>query len=351
MLRQLEHLTRPVPAAGPGACAIAVYADAADQHVVAADTGFEGVACVDDAARAVVLLIDVWDGTRLQPIRRWAESLLDFVLYMQREDGRFVNFIHDWTGVRNETGPTSFPGGGFWHARGVRALAKASVALVLGYERAEAGLEGGLAVVREARDVPPDIRAIHALTVIELLRAERMTHLRAELERWCDDIVSVRNGDVLLDNPDETEPHLWGHVQEGVLAEAGALLERPDLIAAARRSAIAYLAPLIESRFDLPTVQPYGVASALYSVDRLHAVTGDLRFARLAAEARAWFDGRNTAGAPVYDRDAGRVHDGIDEGVLNPHSGAESNIVGAQALVDDVIRDATRLRDPMARSA
>lgn len=349
MLQQLEWLTRRVAAAGPEATAIAVYADAADRTVPAADFGFEGVACVDDCARAVVLLLDVWAASGHEPLRSWAESLVEFILYMQQGDGRFVNFIWDWTGRRNETGPTSFPGGGFWHARGVRALSKATLAL--DHKRAARGLESGLAFIRAAREVPPDVRAIHALTVIELLRAGRMTHLRADLERWSEEIASVRAGDVLLDNRDETEPHLWGHVQEGVLAEAGALLGRADLVATARRSALAYLAPLIESGFDLPTVQPYGVASAVYSVDRLHALTGEPRFADLAAKARAWFDGRNTAGAPVYDRDAGRVHDGIDDGVLNPHSGAESNIVSAQALIDDVIRDAARHIGPMARSA
>jgi hypothetical protein len=53
----------------------------------------------------------------------------------------------------------------------------------------------------------------------------------------------------------------------------------------------------------------------------------------------------------VYDRDAGRVHDGIDEGVLNPHSGAESNIVGAQALFDDVVKAVPGLFTPASRSA
>jgi len=38
----------------------------------------------------------------------------------------------------------------------------------------------------------------------------------------------------------------------------------------------------------------------------------------------------------VYDRAAGRVADGVDSVELNPHSGAESNVVGAQALIDDV---------------
>jgi hypothetical protein len=56
--------------------------------------------------------------------------------------------------------------------------------------------------------------------------------------------------------------------------------------------------------------------------------------------ARAWFDGRNPARSAVYDREEGRVYDGIDEGLVNLHSGAESNVVGAQALLDQVIRTA-----------
>jgi hypothetical protein len=148
---------------------------------------------------------------------------------------------------------------------------------------------------------------------------------------------------VLLDNPDQTEPHLWAHIQEGVLAEAGALLERPDLVTVGRASALAYLAPIVEGGFDLPTVQPYGVASAVYSLEKLLTATGEPVFGDLAEKARAWFDGRNPAGRPVYDRGAGLVYDGIDRGVLNEHSGAESNIVGAQALLADVIATAPTL--------
>src|SRR6185437_2030045 len=82
----------------------------------------------------------------------------------------------------------------------------------------------------------------------------------------------------------------------------------------------------------------YGVASAIYAVERLRAVIGEPRFDALWLLARAWFDGRNPARSAVYDREEGRVYDGIDAGVLNVHSGAESNVVGAQALLDQVIR-------------
>ncbi len=341
MLRQLARLTVPIESAGERACAIAVYADAADRTFPAADRGFEGVACVDDASRALILLTDVWAGTRLPRMREWALGLLDFLLYMQLEDGRFVNFITDWSGQRNESGVTSFPGGNFWHARGVRALARATV--VLGEERARAGLERGIEHILAARDVPADIRSIHALMAADLLRAGAYPELRAELSRWCDEMAACRRDGVLFDNPDQIEPHLWGHQQEGVLADAGQILGRDDLIEVARQSALTYLGPRIDSGFDAATVQPYGVASAVYSIERLRAVTGEPRFDELWEMARSWFDGRNPARRAVYDRDEGRVYDGIDDDVLNVHSGAESNVVGGQALLDQVIRSAPRL--------
>ncbi|TMB61934.1 MAG: hypothetical protein E6I57_06100 [Chloroflexi bacterium] len=335
MLRQIARLTRPVEDAGPRATAIAVYADAADRVVPATDFGFEGVACVDDAARGAVLLCDLWAVTRVPIVRAWALGIADFLHYMQRQDGSFVNFVVDWRGHHNENGPTSYPGGSFWQARGTRALAK--LWMVLGDERAHDALLRAVPLIREATDVPPDVRAIHVHMANELLRVGAMSQLRADLERWCEEIVRLRRGRVLYDNPDQDAPHLWGHVQEGAIAEAGGLLDRPDFVSAARESAMAYLAPLVERGFDEPTVQPYGVASAIYSLTKLLEVTGDEVFADLVAKARDWFYGRNPARRQVYDRESGRVNDGIDDGLLNEHSGAESNIVAAQALIDDVV--------------
>src|SRR5436305_1845363 len=73
-----------------------------------------------------------------------------------------------------------------------------------------------------------------------------------------------------------------------------------------------------------------------------------------ARDAGGWFDGRRPAGRPGYDRAAGRVADGLDGTLLNPHSGAESNVVGAQALLDDVAAWLLRHPDacsPSARSS
>ena len=329
MLSQLVALTRPLAGAGPRACGIAIYADEHDATIAARESGEEGVACVDDASRALVLWCDLWERSHLPVAREWIDGLLAFCRCMLQPDGRFVNFVLDWDGTLNLAGVTSRPdGGAFWHARGARALAK--VYRVLGDQQARAEYERARAHF-EDREVGADVRAIQLLGALDAASAER-----ADIATWSEEIAALRDGDVLLDHPAADTPHLWAHIQEGVLAEAGVALGRPDLIDVARRSADRLLLPLVATAFDLPTVQPYGVASVVYSLDRLAAATADERYIGAARDARAWFDGRNPAHAPVYDRERGRVADGIDDGRLNPHSGAESNILGAQALIAEV---------------
>lgn len=345
MIRQLARLTRRLPVAGRRAVALSVYANDDDDGLAARDRGFEGVACVDDAARAVVLLLDLFRDTGDRRLGEWATGLIDFLLYMQLADGRFHNFIRDWEGSINTDGPTSYAGGTFWQARAVRALAKAH--LVLRDPRVALPLARGFAFATE-NPAPPDVRTIQVLAALDLMRLGLTPVLRETLERWCDEIADCRDGEVLLNSPGEPAPHLWGHVQEGVLAEAAPLLDRPDLLAVARQSAHALLVPQIESAFPERLVQPYGVAAAVYAMDRLYQAIGEGAYARWRDQARAWFDGRNTASLPVYDRLNGRVSDGIDDGRLNPHSGAEANIVGAQALLPDIAARVGELLDQVA---
>lgn len=332
MLRQLARLTRPLPAACPGASALAVY-EVEGSLRRARESGEEGVACVDDTARGLALYCDLWAATGRDEFRAQALSFLAFVRWMQLPDGRFVNFVYDWDGRRNLDGPTSVAGGGFWQARGLRGLARAWVAL----DDAAAGeaFARGLACVDRSDAVPPDVRSVHIAALLDVISSGRAPDLRALLVRWCDEIASKRSGEVLLDG-ETAEVHLWGHSQETVLATAGVLLGRTDLVETARRSAEAVFAPAIGSGFDLPLVQPYGVACAVQAMDALHSATGEARYGELARDARAWFDGRNPAGIAVYDRVAGRVADGIDEGRVSRNSGAESNIVAAEALFREI---------------
>lgn len=310
--------------------AIAVYADEQDRPVPARETGEEGVACVDDAARALDLYCGLWRRTGAGWLRSQADALLDFLLYMEVAPGRFANFIHDWDGTRNLAGPTSHPEGPFWNARALDGLAAASVA---GLTRAAEAFARALAAAGDGAQ-GADVRAIEVRAVMRMLGTRDTAEGRARVSRWSDQIAALRDGDVLLDHAGQASPHLWAHTQEAVLAHAGALLGRSDLIDIARRSAETVFVPAIASSFDLPVAQPDAVASAVVAMDELSSATGDARYTELAALARAWFAGRNSAGAPVYDRARGRVADGIDSGIVSSRSGAEANIVAGLVLQD-----------------
>ena len=349
MLRQLWSLTRPVPAAGPNALAVAIY-EHPDGVVHAQESGFEGVACVDDAARLLLVLSQVWvriQGYRhaspeLDWIERWARGLLDFVLWMQEPDGTWLNFIHDWDGEKNHDGITSRPGQNFWLARGI--LGAQWAAFVFGDEASHEAYRNGLAAAA-AEGAPPDIRALHLFAA---LFGDDVEPFLAE--KWADELLACRDGNVLKNSELEVGlPHLWGHVQEGALAEAANRLDRPDYLEAAIASAEAVIVPEVASAFGgRESTSPYDVAAAIWSLDRLAAASADERWAHLAAEGRAWFDGRNTAGSPVYDRERGRVADGIDGTRVSDNSGAESNIVAAEVLLDLAVEGARSMPDPFA---
>jgi len=339
VLRQLARLTREIPAAGSGALAVAVYADGNDETVAARESGFEGVACVDDAARLLGLLCRVWERSPSERTERWALGVLEFVLWMQEPDGRWVNFVYDWNGGRNDEGLTSSVGTNFWHARALCGLSSAWRAF--GDSRAKAAIERGLEHVLVTA-APSDVRALHVEACLRLIEHMGRRDLEPAVRAWAGEISACAEAGILMNNPDEHgTPHLWAHVQEGVLADASTELNEPGLLEAARRSASALLEPIVLNGFDRASVTPYDVSSVVGGLDRLAAATGEARWSDLAAEARQWFGGRNTAGEAVYDRARGRVADGIDDGRLSENSGAEANIEAAEALLDDAVDSAS----------
>ena len=322
-----------MPAAGPNALAIAVYAGSSGEHFEARETGIEGVACVDDAARAASVLYRLWTATGNQALRTWADGLLAFVTWMHAGDGLWNNFVFDWEGTKNVEGPTSAAGINFWQARAMAVLAETGFA---------ANQDGDSRLLTQALEAaacaapPSDVRAIHALAALAMLRQGHDHRVAALLGTWCDELAASQRGGILMNSPDERgRPHLWGHVQEGVLAEASAVLGRRDLLEVAINSAEGVFTDVIERGFDRQHVCSYDVQSVAFATERLAAATGDPRYAELARLARCWFDGRNVAGAAVYDRATGRVADGLDDGRVSDRSGAEANITACDALLSD----------------
>jgi hypothetical protein len=300
----------------------------------AQERGFEGVACVDDAARAVVLYCALYRSRPRASVRSAALGLLHFVAYMQDEDGRFANFILDWTGIKNLTGATSYLGGPQWQARAVHAMA-CGVA-TFGADEWDARFRRGLRWLDGALPYL-DVRAVGVLAALQHWQATADSASAARALAWSAEIANERgNNKALLNAHRVGSIHLWGHLQETALADAGSALGWADLVEVARASTESLLLPAVDWCQTAQHVLPFDVACVVSGLAAVARATGEARYAAAASDARAWFSGRNAAGQPVYDRLRGMVYDGIDDGQVSRNSGAESNIEGALAMLERV---------------
>jgi hypothetical protein len=118
-LTHLNFLVEDVDIAGQPMAITHIYSEYPRYEWV--DASGEGIAAVDDAARAALVYLDDYEYTHDSASLDKARRLLNFVLYMQAEDGQFYNFILDRAGTINQTGNTSFKTSGWW-ATGRRAL-------------------------------------------------------------------------------------------------------------------------------------------------------------------------------------------------------------------------------------
>lgn len=335
MIPHLRWLTRPTPAVAPNALAIAVYAEPNGnqgyQYVAANESGYEGVACIDDVARAAVLCCLIWRRFGDPKAVRYARGYLAFVRGMQDGGGRFSNFIFDWSGTRNTHGPTSFKGGGWWTARALSALATGYATF---HDPADArAFRRGLQCLRAGRLSAAQAAQV-ALGALEFWRATDdpfALHTAVEL---VEKVAQQRHGPALVDEAEPDPTHLWGRYQEIALLDAGLALHRPAYIAAAADSAESVLMPAaINLAKRIPTL-PYEAACTARALYCLSAVTGSQEHRELANRAAAWFTGCNAANRPVYDLAAGRFYDGIDAGpTRSRNAGAESNVEGMRTLL------------------
>lgn len=335
-MRHLRSLIRPVAAAGAGAMAPLVYTQpgargaGSRRPVAAAETGPEGVACVDDAARAVVLCSLLWRRRPLPEYRDMALGLLRFLVYMQLGDGRVINFLRDWDGRRNAEGPTSRPGGPAWQARAAHAFACGLAAF--GGDVWDAAFD---AAIRWLDPPVPylDVRAVATLAALEHWKVSGAPASRRRAAAWAEEIGAQCSEGRLLDAAGCEAVHLWGHLQEVALVEAGTALGRLQWVETARRSARALLLPAAARCRDAPSVIPFEVSCVVAGLAAVGRATADLGLLAGAHRAATWFHGCNAAGQPVYDPATGAVFDGIDERRVSRNAGAEATIEGALALL------------------
>lgn len=359
----LRHLTLPETVAGTPVRVVALYAQAPRYEPSGSPPrdGLEGIASVDDAARAAVLFLRAFEQTGDARDRRSARELLHFVAAMEQGDGEFVNFVSR-EGQLNRRAPSSVKSMSYWAARGIWALGEAQRIPVSETPAEEALLRATLerAVARMRREIDAGRLIGGSATatseaLLGLLAWQRAdpTPSRVELALQTAQLL------VALSRGDSTSPpwrartdgvmsgwHAWGARTVVALTQASVVLHHPELATAARGEAdalwnrflLAGQVPATIAANGTATWFPqiaYGIGPVAEGYVALAEATGDRRYAVMGGLAAAWLLGANPAGVSMYDARTGRTFDGIDGPLaaqVNRNSGAESTIEALLAL-------------------
>jgi multiple sugar transport system substrate-binding protein len=357
----LQHLTFAATVNAKPVQLVALYANAPDYRLTGSPQrdGLEGIASVDDAARAAVLYLREFEATRDVRARDAARGLLQFVAAMEQGDGEFLNFV-DTAGRPNRTAISSRKSMSYWAARSIWALGEARRVFGPTYPEGLVGLDAPLdrAIARMRREVEAGrliggsatATAEALLGLLALQRAEP-TPARAQLAtRMASLLVPLASEDLSkapwgarVDSP-ASAWHAWGTRAVSALAQASVVLGRPEFLTAAKAEADG-----LWSRFLLAAQVPaeiapdgsakwfpqiaYGVGPIVEGYLAIADATSDRKYAVAAGMGAAWLLGANPAGVAMYDATTGRTFDGIDSPVkVNRNSGAESTIESLLAL-------------------
>src|SRR5215216_3987300 len=358
------------------------------------DASGEGIAAVDDAARAELVYLTDYESTSDPASLDKARRLLNFVFYMQAEDGQFYNFILDRAGTINETGNTSFKSSGWWAARAARALGAGYRVLRAVDPDYASKLDQGFQRIRDVWagevatnygkyeqvhgiQVPAWLIAgasdVTSIAVVALLEYDRATGGQDAathdlLTKLSEGLAAYQIGDdrnyPFGWHPDNTTSpfawHAWGSTQVFALARAGQQLGQPEWVSSAQREADTFYARLLAGEmvsewgvlpYEFPQIA-YGTNSLVQGLVALHQATGDDTYGKLAGLAAGWFYGNNAADFPMYDPATGRGYDGLQGPSsfrVNLNAGAESTIealMALQAINDDPVASRYLLYKP-----
>ncbi len=345
---------------------IHIYADAPSYEWTGDDD--EGIACVDDAARATVVYLKDFATTGNSNSARKAKQLLRFIMYMQSEDGLFYNFVWNSDLDINVDHRNSLADEfGWWAARATWALGKGaevlretdpefSLQLAGSMERARPHLDGFLEHYGSFQEVDSRtfplwlINGSKSNATSEMLmglvaynRYREQATLQKMIRQFAEGIALMQFGS-LTQHPylahAATEDHWngWGNSQTQALSEAG-------FTGSAEREAVSFYPRLLIDGWKysfsvsdstqitrFPQIA-YAVRVVTVGLLRLYHQTQEVNYAIMAGLAASWFTGNNVAGAVMYDPLTGRGFDGINSSSsVNHNSGAESTIEALMSI-------------------
>jgi hypothetical protein len=372
----LDHLFQEFNVNGKEMGIIHIYADYPDYHYVEASG--EGIACVDDASRALVFYIRYYEVTKDQNLLKKIKQLTNFLIYMQADNGFFYNFVwKDYS--RDTTYRTSVAEPNWWSWRAIWALAETrkfynerdkklsnqiKPSLDKGINSTISWLDknnfhstmsygGFILPAWLPSETAADQAAIIAKGFSVYYDLNRKPAIKKIIEHLCDGIIRMQAGD--KDNFPyyaflswQNTWHMWGNSQSDALIYAGKLLNKQEYINSALKEIKNFYPFLIDNEYiNYFSVEKHSgkivikdsskftqIAYGIRPVVMACLGSGDPVSAKLAAEAAEWFLGKNILRRAVYNPEYGICYDGINNvDEINKNSGAESTIEALLTLL------------------
>lgn len=399
-LAHLDHLTEKIYFNGDTVAIVHIYSDASNNYAWVNAPG-EGIAAVDDAARAAIAYLMHYEKFRDVHSLIQAELLLQYLFAMQASDGGFFNFIDGSSGsyfIVTNTGSSNNDGFPFWSCRALWALGSAynvfsRLAVDPGFKdsirvRLDRALTKAVLYISPssagrfrrvvAFDVPENgwllnncsnASAEAALGATYYYEVSPNEPARRLLVQLCDGIAAYQrtsDDDFLLGMfPACTNnPYVWrqwGTRQTMALALASRVLKSVEptktsqWLHSARLEADHFLTRMLTSyyfvevnpvpyEFNAPNGEQaqgdYLFGAVTQGFIELARTSGDPSYAQKAGLFASWWLGNNVRNQPMYDSLTGRVYDGLLVGGVNFNSGGESaaeGLIGIQSVVYDSV--------------
>jgi hypothetical protein len=378
-LSHFNKLYKEIDFKGKKAAMIYIYSDFPNYEPVIAPG--EGISCVDDVARAIIVLseyIDVYGTTPdlLDKIKK----LTEFVLGMQNENGYFNNFVFSDLSI-NTTYTTSIATLDWWSLRALWGLETVYPLLQSDADlkqRMEQSTSKLLSNIR--RDLPITnlqtefINGIENPTWLPQKYASDQSSvlilgLLKNYERTADTsdkllIDALAQGIMVLQKGEgDKYPygafmsyknlwHAWGSDQSYALLKAGIAFNNQIYIDSALKEINGFYPKLIKSgyaeafsiqalgsnfseisRIKFPQIA-YGIRPMVSATATAYQYTKNANQLTLTRNIAAWLTGSNEASLPMYNSETGVFYDGIvSASEINRNSGAESTIEGLWILL------------------
>jgi hypothetical protein len=339
----------------------------------------EGIACIDDAARAAIFYTQFYNTNKKKIYLQKAKKLIEFLLYMQAENGYFYNFIFEDYRI-NTSYQRSIAIPDWWTWRALWALSEIYEIMIdedkhLASRMWESIINAIESIKKDfsseqtSRDIAgfkiptwlpaggaADQAAVLLMGLCRYYKFQADPEIYKIIERLCKGIIQMQVGNsqrfpfgAFLSW--ENKWHAWGNIQSSALLRANKILNKKEIEKAVLKELDNFYNFLIVERFycefeikkdkhqiillnssKTPQIA-YGIRPMIWAAIEAFEMTGDKKYARQAGEIAKWFFGKNISNKIIYDTVTGRCFDGIIEnGMINRNSGAESTIEALLAL-------------------